>query len=102
MSLIATIRRRIKKWWLKYLFNVQRRARKRSHRAAIKQAQKITAETGKKVLIFFVGGEYKCVTKQQLRKARQQYLEKYAETKIESYATRKQTEARASQAKVGT
>lgn len=82
----------------KFIFNVQRRARKKSMKRAIDEAKKITLETDKKVLIYFIEGEYRCMTKQELKrrwKDRQfigwtiQELEKQCEIKIESSCHKK-------------
>lgn len=93
------IKKRISRW----LINVQRKARKRSLEQAIAKAKKITLETDKKVLIYFVGGEYHCMTKQEVKKRWKnkqfigytiQEIEKFAELKIESYDKHTSTEVK--------
>lgn len=87
------MKKRIRNIILRWLFNIQRRARKRSMIRAIDEAKRITLETDKKVLIYFVNGEYQCITKQELKnkwKDREfigwtiQELERQCEIKIES------------------
>ena len=84
-----TITRIIKRWLFRKLFNMKRRARLRSMKSAVDEAKRITQETGKKVLIYLIDGEYKCITKQELKRRRLGHLENKCEIKIESYATRK-------------
>lgn len=88
----------VKKILFKWLFNIQRRARLRSMKRAVEEAKRITADTDKKVLIYFVNGEYQCITKQELKRKWKdrffigwtiQELENQCELKIQSYATRK-------------
>lgn len=88
----------IKKRWIRMLMGIQRDARKKSCARAVAEAKKINAETDKKVLIYFVKGEYHALTKQEMKakwKDKQfigytvQELENAAEIKVESYATRK-------------
>lgn len=62
------LQQQIKKWWLRQLVKIQSKAREKSKAAAIKEASKLTAQTGQKVLIYFIDGEYKVVTKQRLKK----------------------------------
>lgn len=84
----------LKKLLFRFLFGVQRRARRKSLKQAIAKAKKITLETNKKVLIYFARGEYMAMTKQEMKarwKDKQfigytvQEVEKFAELKIESY-----------------
>lgn len=93
----------IKKLFIRFLINVQRKARRKSLKRAIARAKEITLETNKKVLIYFIGGEYVAITKQSLRsKWKQKELpphmtlqeaEQAAEVKIESYDKRKKVDA---------
>lgn len=84
----------IKKLIYRWLFSLQRKARQKSLKEAIAKAKKITLETDKKVLIYFIQGEYRVMTKQEMKarwKNKQfigytaQEVEKFAELKIQSY-----------------
>lgn len=88
------VHNKIKSIWIRFLIGIQRKARRKSLREAIEKAKAITAETGKKVLIYFIAGEYWAVTKQELKSMWRegkfpnltlQQLEKLSEVKIESY-----------------
>lgn len=88
----------IKKLLFHWLGRMQRKARKRSLVQAIAKAKQITLDTDKKVLIYFVQGEYMVMTKQEMKarwKDKQfigytvQELEKHASLKIESHDKRK-------------
>jgi hypothetical protein len=101
-KLLRAIAKPVMRRWYRWIYNMQRKARKRSLEEAIAKAKKITLETDKKVLIYFVQGEYQVMTKQEIKarwKDKQfigytvQQLEKFAELKIESYDKRKTTKA---------
>lgn len=99
----------LKKLIRRWLFNIQRKARQKSLREAIAKAKKITLETDKKVLIYFIQGEYMVMTKQEMKtrwKSKQfigytiQEVEKFAELKIQSYDKQRNNKETKQQQKV--
>lgn len=82
----------MKKLITRFIFNIQRKARKKSLLEAVDRAKKITTETGKKVLIYFVRGEYVVMTKQEMKqKWKDKYFVGYTIQQVESFAELKIT-----------
>lgn len=89
-AITTRIRKALHLRWMAFLLRVQRRARKRSLKKALDEAKVITLETGKKVLIYLVNGEYIVMTKQQMKqKWKDKHFIGYTVQEIENMATTK-------------
>ncbi len=94
------MKRYIKKKIFRIAVRLARWARKRSLREALKKADKITKETGKTCLIYFIAGQYEAYTKQDVKKVKHlgnfkelsmQQLLKKAELTTYKHITHKKT-----------
>lgn len=68
--MVTVIKKRMRKLFMRFLVRIVRRARNKSLREALAKANKITGDTGKTCLIYFICGQYEVYTKQDVKKVK--------------------------------
>lgn len=64
------IKRWIRKMIFRFLVRLMRWARNKSLKAAVEKANRITLETGKTCLIYFIHGQYEVYAKQDVKRVK--------------------------------